>query len=144
MPLHSLFLHSACLVLVDRRACNAGRICTRRVAVATWSATESEDEQPPVEHAPDSPVLRPRRKRALVLQPSDDEESPKRACFDDSPVALQQPSPAADSPQPGPSGAGPSFERAASPEPRLNRRDRRFRRRQTPPPQPLFDSSSDD
>ncbi len=151
-----ILLTTACFVFVYRTARTMGRTrSSRAVPVAAANTTESDSDQsvasPPVTvPAVDTPVRYRRRKHALAL-PSDEEdvaqEEPSKRGRPSASLSTMAPQPstsaAAQSPQPSTSGTVPSYERAASPEQRLNRRDRRFRRRQTPPPQPLFDSSSD-
>jgi hypothetical protein len=129
-------------MLVDRR-----NVTRRRSARVLSRAVDDENEQSAAGAAPapvpDSPVRHVRRKRALVLPPSDDDEeqqeSAKRAR---SSAVEQQPQPSVSAaPQPGTSGVVISYQRAASPSPRPDLRGMRVRR-ETPPPQPEFDTSS--
>jgi hypothetical protein len=103
----------------------------------------------------DSPAQNLRRKRALALPSYSDEESQQGRPSAPSDgekeqlLSITQPLTSASgaapaSPHPSTSGTVPSWQCAVSASPRPNRRERRFRRRQTLPDQPAFSTSSDE
>jgi hypothetical protein len=90
MPPHSLFQHFACLMFGDRGTRNVARVSV------TGSEQSAAGAAPVPAPELSSPVRHVRRKRALVLPPSDDEKleaSPKRARTAESSPAVQQQQP---------------------------------------------------